>query len=80
MPLLYEVGGERRFDVVVVVTAPRQLREARSPYARADERGRRLLPDREKVERADYAYRNTGTPEELDAFVADVVEQLGARV
>ena len=30
VPLLYEVGGETRFDAVVVVTAPRQLREART--------------------------------------------------
>lgn len=75
VPLLYEVGGESRFDKVVVITAPEQLREAR---AKVSLRGRtdRLLPDREKVERADFSYVNTGSLDELDAFVAGVMEQL----
>ncbi|MGH3129689.1 MAG: dephospho-CoA kinase, partial [Gaiellaceae bacterium] len=30
VPLLYEVGGEDRFDAVVVVTAPADLRAART--------------------------------------------------
>ena len=79
VPLLYEVGGEKRFDAVVVITAPRQLREARRP-PRRDEREQRLIPDREKVRRADFAYVNTGTLEELDAFVARVVSELGDRL
>ena len=31
-----------------------------------------MIPDEEKVARADFAYVNDGTLEELDAFVADV--------
>ena len=75
VPLLYEVGAEARFDKVVVVTAPAKLREARRG-GRKDERESRLLADREKVKRADFAYVNTGTPEELDAWVADVMATL----
>lgn len=77
VPLLYEVGGESRFDKVVVITAPEQLREAR---ANVSLKGRtdRLLPDRDKVKRADFSYVNTGSIEELDAFVAGVMEQLTA--
>jgi dephospho-CoA kinase len=77
VPLLYEVGGEKRFDKVVVITAPEKLREAR---ARVPTVGRsdRLLPDKEKVKRADYAYVNTGTLEELDAWIAGVMEELRA--
>jgi dephospho-CoA kinase len=75
VPLLYEVGGEVRFDKVVVITAPAKLREARARVPLAG-RSDRLLPDREKVERADFSYVNTGTLEELDAFVAGVMEQL----
>jgi dephospho-CoA kinase len=75
VPLLYEVGAETRFDKVVVVTAPSKLREARRG-GRKDDRESRLLPDREKVERADFAYVNTGTPEELDAWVAGVMATL----
>jgi dephospho-CoA kinase len=78
VPLLYEVGGEARFDRVVVITAPPKLREARRG-GRKDDRESRLLPDREKVKRADFAYVNTGTPEELDAWVAGVMATLTSR-
>ena len=77
VPLLYEVGGESRFDKVVVVTAPRQLRESRGG-GRKDDRESRLLPDREKAKRADFVYVNTGTPDELDAWVAGVMATLTA--
>ena len=75
VPLLYESGGESRFDRVVVITAPRRLREARR-NAPIDEREQRLLPDREKVRKADYHYRNVGTPQDLDAWVAALMSSL----
>jgi dephospho-CoA kinase len=75
VPLLYEVGAEERFDKVVVITAPRKLREARRGGWK-DEREARLVPDREKVARADFSYVNTGTPDELDAWVAEVMATL----
>lgn len=75
VPLLYETGGDARFDKVVVITAPTKLRRARSQVA-GDERESRFIDDREKVARADYSYRNTGTMEELDAFVASVMRDL----
>jgi dephospho-CoA kinase len=77
VPLLYEVGGETRFDKVVVITAPRQLREQRR-RVRRDDRDERLLPDSEKVKRADFVYVNTGTPEDLDRWVGGVMEELTA--
>ncbi len=61
VPLLYEVGADARFDKVVVITAPTKLREARRG-GKADDREARLIPDREKVKRADFSYVNTGTP------------------
>ena len=75
IPLLYETGGEQRFDKVVVVTAPDVVRRARSEAATED-RERRLLPEPEKVARADYIYENTGSLEELDAFVGSVMHDL----
>jgi dephospho-CoA kinase len=75
VPLLYEVGADERFDKVVVITAPSKLREARRG-GRTDDRESRLLPDKEKAKRADFTYVNTGTPEELDAWVAGVMETL----
>jgi hypothetical protein len=43
-----------------------------------DDRDLRLLPDKEKVQRADFAYVNTGTLEELDAWVSGVMAELTA--
>jgi dephospho-CoA kinase len=78
VPLLYEAGGESRFDVVVAITAPPDVREARTRVPLAA-REPRLLPDDEKVRRADYAYVNDGSPAELDAFVAGVMDELVRR-
>jgi dephospho-CoA kinase len=75
VPLLYETGGDRRFDKVVVITAPSKLRRARSQVATED-RESRLIPDTEKVKLADYSFKNTGSLEELDAFVASVMHDL----
>jgi dephospho-CoA kinase len=76
IPLLYETGGERDVDAVVVVTAPTEVRRARS--AAVDARSRRLLPDEEKASRADFVCVNDGTLEQLDAFVEDVLAKLAA--
>ena len=75
VPLLYETGGDARFDKVVVITAPSKLRRARSDVT-ADDRESRLIPDSEKVKRADFSYKNIGTLEELDAFVKSVLAEL----
>ena len=77
VPLLYEVGAQDRFDKVIVITAPRALREQRRRVAR-DDREARLLPDREKVRRADYHYVNTGTFEDLFDWVGGVMAELEA--
>jgi dephospho-CoA kinase len=74
IPLLYETGGEARFDKVVVVTAPPEVRAERRPGLA--EREQRLVPEEEKVRRADFAYVNDGSLEQLDAFVAAVLEAL----
>jgi dephospho-CoA kinase len=76
VPLLFEAGVEGRFDAVVVITAPREVRAARR---RLDEREERLIPDEEKVRRADFAYVNDGSLDDLDAFVAGVVSTLTER-
>jgi len=78
VPLLYETGGEARFDAVVAVTAPSEVRAGRTKHDDVARRERRLLPDEEKVAHADFAYVNDGSLDELDAFVADVVATLTA--
>jgi dephospho-CoA kinase len=76
IPLLYETGGEQRFDKVVVVSAPAAVRAGRRrPFA---DREVRLIPDEEKLRRADFAFVNDGSLEALDAFAAGVVEELAS--
>jgi dephospho-CoA kinase len=75
VPLLYEVGGEARFDKVVVVTAPAEVRISRR-IGPLQDREQRLIPDAEKMQRADFVYVNEGTLDDLDRFVSGVVATL----
>jgi dephospho-CoA kinase len=77
VPLLFESGAEERFDKVVVITAPAKVREQRR-RVRRDDRDERLLPDEEKVKRADFAYVNTGSLADLDEWVRGVMAKLTA--
>jgi dephospho-CoA kinase len=77
VPLLYEVGGDTRFDAVVVISAAPDVRISRQVRPMQD-RERRLIRDEEKLSRADFAYINDGSLEQLDEFVAGVVEKLSA--
>jgi dephospho-CoA kinase len=79
VPLLYEVGGDSRFDVVVVITAPEQVRRERARVAGASLREARLLPDEEKAARGDFVYVNDGTRQQLDEFVAETLRTLEER-
>lgn len=76
VPLLFESGSERYFDKIVVITAPLEVRSSRAEGA-ISEREWRLLPEDEKVARADYSYVNAASLAELDAFVASVLADLG---
>jgi len=74
IPLLYETGGDARFDAVVVITAPAEVRAGRTDRLARSER---LIPDEEKAKRADFVYVNDGSLDELDAFVGQVLAQIG---
>jgi dephospho-CoA kinase len=60
IPLLYETGGERRCDAVIVVTAPQFLQDQRVLRRPGMNRERlaaileQQMPDAEKRERADF--------------------------
>ena len=75
VPLLYEVGGESRFDKVVVVTASPEVRVSRR-IGPLREREQRLVPEEEKIRKADFVYVNDGTLADLDEFVSGVVATL----
>ncbi|MGA9867864.1 MAG: dephospho-CoA kinase [Acetobacteraceae bacterium] len=63
IPLLFETGGDRRVDLVVVVTAPRSVQEYRVRSRRRMSRDAiaaviaRQMPDIEKRRRADVVIR-----------------------
>jgi dephospho-CoA kinase len=73
-PTLFEAGIEHRYDMIVLVTAPQEVREARRPGAA--ERMAHQLPEAEKAARSDVVYENTGSLEDLDRWVADLVARL----
>jgi dephospho-CoA kinase len=73
-PTLFEAGVDGRYDVILTVTAPADVREARRPGARRQMAHQ--LPEDEKAARSDYVYENTGTLEDLDRYVAGLAEQL----
>ena len=75
VPLLYEVGGESRFDKIVVVTASPEARVSRR-IGPLREREQRLVPEEEKLKRADFVYVNDGSFAELDQFVSGVMATL----
>jgi len=77
VPLLFETGGESRFDAVVVISASDEVRSRRRPGGAAREA--RLISDAEKMKRADFVYVNDGSLGDLDEFVSDVVEVVCAR-
>ena len=75
VPLLYESGGETRFDRVVVITAPRQLREQRRQVP-LDNRDARLLDDRREGCARRLPLCQHRHLEDLDAWVAGVMAEL----
>jgi dephospho-CoA kinase len=75
VPLLYEAASEDRFDKVVVITAPEEVRRRRAKVS-LQQRSGRLIDDEEKVRRADFSYVNDGSKRKLEAFVASVLDEL----
>ncbi|MBI1873768.1 MAG: dephospho-CoA kinase [Acidobacteria bacterium] len=84
IPLLYESRREREFDRVIVVAcdAEEQVRRAMKrdhlPESEARQRLAAQLPIVDKVRRADYVVWTTGTHEETDRQVDDIVRTLAA--
>ena len=83
VPLLYETGGEKRVDAVVVVTTSPELQRERvlargtMDAAKLDSIIARQLPDAEKRRRADFV---VDTSHGLDPVRAQIKEILAAVV
>jgi dephospho-CoA kinase len=82
VPLLFEAGMEGAFDATIAVVADEGVRSARADargHAAVAERAARQLTQDEKARRATYAVVNDGTPEELEAKLAEVLADLRRR-
>ena len=86
IPLLFEVGLEDEFDVVVLVDAPEAVRLERLVRDRGldpDEARRMIaaqMPAEQKRRRSDIVIENAGTLEELEARAERVWRELERRV
>jgi dephospho-CoA kinase len=85
IPLLFEAGGTRRCDAVVVVTAPAEVQRARvlarpgMSEARFTALMARQVPDAEKRRRADFIIDTGAGMDAARAAVHDVLASLAAR-
>lgn len=82
IPLLYEVGRDKDFDVVIVVACDPETQVRRViqrdgvSEVEARQRLAAQMPIAEKVRRADYVVRTDGTIEDTERQVRDIYERL----
>ena len=85
IPLLFETGGEKRVDAVVVVSAPASVQRARvlarpgMTLEKLEAIHARQIPDVDKRARADFVIETEKGLEQAFASVKHVVAQLRAR-
>lgn len=80
VPLLFEAAMDAAFDVTIAVVADEAVRRERAVargHRALDERAARQLSQEEKAARATYVVSNSGSIEELERTLADVLDRLG---
>jgi dephospho-CoA kinase len=83
VPLLFETGGEKRVDAVVVVTTTPEIQRQRV-LARDNMTGEKLeailarqLPDAEKRKRADFVVDTSHGLDQVRARIRDILDEAG---
>ena len=85
IPPLFETGGAKEFDKVVVVSAPREVQRGRvlarpgMTAARFDSILARQMPDEEKRRQADFVIDTGSDLSTTESQVADILACLGIR-
>lgn len=81
-PLLFEAGLDGLYDATVAVVADEPVRAQRAAargHAAVDERAARQLTQDEKAQRATFVVANSGTVEDLERQLADVLGTLSGQ-
>jgi dephospho-CoA kinase len=82
VPLLFETGGEKRVDAVVVVSAPAEIQRARvlarenMTQEKLDAILARQTPDAEKRRRADFVVDTSSGLEPVRAQIRDILAKV----
>jgi dephospho-CoA kinase len=79
VPLLFESGMDAVFDATIAVVADERVRDERARargHEAVDERTARQLTQEEKARRATYVVSNSGTLDELEHSLSDVLDSL----
>jgi dephospho-CoA kinase len=82
VPLLFETGGEKRMDAVIVVSAPAELQRQRvlarenMSQEKLDAILARQMPDAEKRKRADFVVDTSRGLEPVRAEVKDILAKV----
>ena len=85
IPLLFETGGDRRVDKIVVVSAPAEVQRARvlarpgMSEEKLDAILARQTPDAEKRARADFIIDTSGSFDNLRRQITEIVAELSGK-
>lgn len=80
-PLLFEAGMDRAYDATIAVVADEDVRAARTAareHVATGEREARQLTQAEKARRATFVVDNSGTREQLERQLSEILERLRA--